>query len=223
MCSCVSNNAHISESTQNQTTSSVETEAETTKSTTVVTSAKTTTVFTTTSPPKIQLNTKELDKLASNWGADVIGHKILVQSSEHKILYPDLLSVTVKNNTRFDIKDITIRYYAWDANNLPVKIKGSIDFSGGYYCVSGKAEAVNIVPGGTYGSTSGYSIDEDCKIKTFKGYVEDFTTFNGSTFVNPYLSFLSEMYEGKKREQDLQIEVDQKELENAKEKSSVVK
>ncbi len=51
-----------------------------------------------------------------------------------------------------------VAYVAWDENNLPVKIEGDMDFNGGSYVKEVNFDGINLVPGGTFGENSGYSI-----------------------------------------------------------------
>jgi len=66
-----------------------------------------------------------------------------------------MLQAIVQNNTELDIKDIVIAYVAWDANNLPIKLKGSMDFSNGAYIKHVNFEGVNLIPSATYGKNNG--------------------------------------------------------------------
>lgn len=122
----------------------------------------------------------------------------MVQDEQHKSLYPDMLQAVVYNNTELDIKDAVVAFVAWDNNNLPIKIKGSIDFSDGSYIKPVGYTDINLVGGESFGKDSGYEIDENSNIQTFKAIVVSYETFDGETWENPYFDDFCELYEGKK-------------------------
>ena len=128
----------------------------------------------------------------------VIGTNYLVQSEEYKTLYPDMLTVTLINGTTLDIKNAVIAFAAWDANGLPVKIKGNIDFSDGAYIREVDYSDINMIPGSTYGDGTGFSIDENCKITSFKAIVASYEAFDGTKWINPLYEDWRKLYEGVK-------------------------
>lgn len=128
----------------------------------------------------------------------VIKTKYVVQDEEYKSLYPDMLQAVIQNNTSYDIKNALVAFVAWDSNNLPVKIKGSIDFSDGSYIKKVNYGDINLVPGKKFGESSGFEIDENCNIKTFKAIVVSYETFDGTTWENPLYEDWREFYEGVK-------------------------
>lgn len=129
----------------------------------------------------------------------VTGTKYVVQDAQHKTLYPDMLQAVIQNDSQYDIKNAVVAFVAWDKNNLPVKIKGAIDFSDGAYISHVNYNDINLVPGASYGSNSGYEIDEDCGIDSFKAIVVSYETFDGTTWENPLYFKWSLTYEGKKQ------------------------
>ena len=128
----------------------------------------------------------------------VISTKYVVQDEKYKSLYPDMLQAVIQNNTSFDIKNAVVAFVAWDENNLPVKIKGSIDFSDGSYIRMVNYGDINMVPNSTFGESSGFAIDETCGIKTFKAIVVSYETFEGTIWNNPLYDDWCKLYEGAK-------------------------
>ena len=142
----------------------------------------------------VQLEQKLLDQ-------DVVVENIqyLIQDTEHKALYPDMLSTIIKNNSDTDIKNITYGYVAWDDNGLPIRIQGDWDFSGGSYLYTGTGESVNIAPGETHGRNYGLELTEEMdKIHSIKSIIVEYQGFNGEKFENPLLDEFSKIYEGKR-------------------------
>ncbi|MFR2693727.1 MAG: DUF5780 domain-containing protein [Enterocloster bolteae] len=69
-----------------------------------------------------------------------------------------------------------VAYVGWDANGLPVKIKGHLSYGDSTYVTEVLFENINLVPGSSYGDSQGYAIDEDCGVDTFKAVVVSYTT-----------------------------------------------
>lgn len=123
----------------------------------------------------------------------------LIQDTEYKALYPDMLSTVIKNNSDTDINNITYGYVAWDDNGLPIRIQGDWDFSGGSYLYTGTGESVNIAPGETHGRNYGFELTEEMDaIHSIKSIVVEYEGFNGEKFENPLLDDFSKIYEGKR-------------------------
>jgi hypothetical protein len=163
---------------------------------------KTNSTPTTTTKPEISIEPAMTeDKLLSQIDAQelkVIKTKYVVQDEEYKSLYPDMLQAVIQNDTSYDIKNALVAFVAWDSNNLPVKIKGSIDFSDGSYIKEVNYGDINLVPGKKFGESSGFEVDENCNIKTFKAIVVSYETFDGTTWENPLYEDWCEFYEGVK-------------------------
>lgn len=156
---------------------------------------------------KVTLNVDEFESLLQQLPVSIKATNYTVQDAEHKTLYPDMLQVILENNTSADIKNAIVAFVAWDVNNLPVKIKGSIDFSDGSYIKLVNYADINMVPNSTYGENSGFEIDETCGISTFKALVVSCETFNGDTWENPYYNDWCKLYEGVKYSNDLTVNV----------------
>lgn len=125
--------------------------------------------------------------------------KYIIQHEQFKALYPDMLSVILKNNSGTDIKSAVIAFAAWDKNNLPVKIIGDLDFSGGSYIRSCNYEDINLINGETFGENKGMAIDENtAEIGTFKAIVVSYSDFDGKTWENPYYQNWLDIYENQK-------------------------
>lgn len=148
--------------------------------------------------PERQYTPEELQNLIDQQELRVISTKYVVQDEQYKALYPDMLQAVVESAASADIKDAVVAFVAWDKNGLPVKIKGAIDFSGGSYVQLVNYSDINLVPGGSFGSASGYEIDEACGIQQFKAIAVSYETFEGDSWENPYYDAWRELYEGQK-------------------------
>ena len=153
------------------------------------------------------MNTVDFENLLSSQPVSVINTEYVVQDESFKALYPDLLIVSIKNNTDQDIKNAVVSFVAWDENNLPVKIEGQFDFSDTTYVKKVNFSDINLVAGGTFDENSGLALSENSKIKTFKAIVESYETFDGTTWKNPYYDEFCTLYEGKKLTDDMSVEV----------------
>lgn len=156
---------------------------------------------------KVTMNISEFEDLQAQMPLSVISTNYYVQDEKYKTLYPDVLQAVIQNNTSSDIKDAVIAFVAWDSNNLPVKIKGSMDFKDGTYIKLVRFGDINLIPNSTYGKNSGYKIDEECNIDDFKAFVVSFETFDGDTWENPYFDEWRKLYEGQKYSNDLTVDV----------------
>ena len=153
------------------------------------------------------MNTVDFENLLSSQPVSVINTEYVVQDESFKALYPDLLTVSIKNNTDQDIKNAVVSFVAWDENNLPVKIEGQFDFSDTTYVKKVNFSDINLVAGGTFDENSGLALSENSKTKTFKAIVESYETFDGTTWKNPYYDEFCTLYEGKKLTDDMSVEV----------------
>ncbi len=145
-----------------------------------------------------ELTPEELDSVLLEQPVYVESTKYVVQDARYKSLYPDMLQAVIRNNSGTDVKNLVIAFVAWDKNNLPVKIKGDIDFSDGSYVKECNYNDVNIPNGKTYGDQSGMEIDETCNITTFKAIVVSYDDFDGNTWNNSYYDTWVDFYSDKK-------------------------
>lgn len=145
-----------------------------------------------------ELTEESLDALLATQPLYISETEYIVQSEDLKALYPDMLSAIIVNNSDDDVLDAVIAFVAWDSNNLPVKIEGQFDFGGGSYIKKVNYDAINLIPGETFGRDFGMSLSDDNNIATFKGIVVSYKTFDGETWENPYYNDFCDMYEGKK-------------------------
>ena len=158
-------------------------------------------------PEMQEMKVQDFEALLDTQSLRVVSTKYLVQDENYKSLYPDMLQAVLQNDTEFDIKNVVVAFVAWDENNIPVKIKGSIDFSDGAYVKLVNYSDINLVPGTTYGDNSGYEVDEACRIATFKAIVVSFEAFTGETWENPYFDEWCKLFEGVKYTEDLSVDV----------------
>lgn len=147
---------------------------------------------------KVEISESELEKQLNEQELKVIDTRYTVQDEELKSLYPDLLQAILKNDTEHDIKSAVLAFVAWDENRLPIKIKGSFDFSDGSYVKLVNYNDINLVPGKTFGDDSGFEIDQNHKIEFFKAIVVSYETFEGETWENPLFKDWETLYGGKK-------------------------
>lgn len=172
-------------------------------------------------PSNVTMTVDEFDSLLSEQPLSITGTKYIVQNEEYKSLYPDLLQVTLQNNTDADIKSSVLAFAAWDKNGLPVKIVGYLSFTGGAYISKVNYSDINLETGGSYGKDSGLQLDEDLNIDSFKAIVVSYETFDGEEWENPYFDEFCKLYEGKKLADMVSVEVKLEEIavptgENAK-------
>ena len=144
------------------------------------------------------ITSESLDGLLAAQPLAVTAARFVVQSESYSILFSDMLSATIVNNSGYDIKDAVVAFVAWDKNGLPVKIEGMIDIMGGMYVKEVKFSDINLVPGDTYGERNGYSLSADSGIVTVKAIAVSYVTFDGEEWENPYYDTFRDMYAGKK-------------------------
>lgn len=142
---------------------------------------------------------EQTDGSATEAGLYVTDARLVVRSEEYKSLYPDVLQAIIVNNTEHDIKDVVVAFMAWDENNLPVLLKGQFDYNAASYVRRASYSGVNMVPGSTFGESTGMGLDESVKgIVTVKAIVASYVTFDGETWENPEYDAFIEEYAGKK-------------------------
>lgn len=182
------------------------------------TTQKETTQAETAAPPKEvkELSAGEFDELLAGLPVSVVNTEYVVQDDQYKSLYPDLLSTVIQNHTDEDIKDAVLAIVAWDSNKLPVKLVGNMDFQGGEYFKKVNYRDINLVGGGTFGEDSGFSVDESCKVDSFKTIILSFETFDGDKWKNPYEDSFRQAYEGKKYTDDIKIQVEMQDADFVK-------
>jgi len=119
----------------------------------------------------------------------------------------EMLRVILQNNSEYEIKSAVISFVAWDANGLPVKIKGAEDQTDGAYVRQVNFADINLLPEATYGDSDGYEVDEECYIASFKAIVLSFETFDGKVWKNPYYDEWCDLYEGTKITESMSVTV----------------
>lgn len=152
-----------------------------------------------TATPELSLTAEELGEQLAAQPLSVVRTQYIVQSTDYKSLYPDMLSAEVRNNGDKDIRDMTLAFAAWDANGLPILLKGDIDFSDGTYVKKAQATGINLVPGAEWGKNMGYSIEDGLNVDSFVAIVVSFTTFEDEVWENPYFDEWKALYEGNRR------------------------
>lgn len=146
-----------------------------------------------------ELSSEDLEKALSKQPCFIKETKYIVQDEQYKSIYPDILSVVIKNNSKTDIKSAVVAFVAWDKNNLPIKLIGQYDFNGGSYVQECNFEDINLIDGDTYDKGSGLAISEDnADVETFKAIIVNYNDFDGNTWENPYYQNWLNIYENKK-------------------------
>ena len=161
----------------------------------------------TTKAEGVEMSFVDFEALLTKLPLEVVSTKYVVQDDEYKSLYPDLLETVILNNTDQDIKDAVVAIVAWDENNLPVKIKGNVDFADGTYIKEVNYSDINLVGDSTFGEGYGFAVEESVKISTFKAIPVSFITFDGDSWMNPYYDEWKVLFEGKKFAEDMNVEV----------------
>lgn len=145
------------------------------------------------------LTEKKLEDLIESQPLKVIKTDYLVQDEQHNTLYPDMLQAVIENNSGEDIRNAVIAFVAWDENELPLKLEGSIDFSDGSYIKMVSYDDINLIDGETFGEESGFELDSNNDIQDFKAIVYSYETFEGEEWENEYLDDFSELYENERK------------------------
>lgn len=141
------------------------------------------------------------------------------QGNQYKVLYPDILSAVVKNNSGKDVKNVVVAFAAWDVNNFPVKIIPRIGINNEDYIVTCDYGNVNMVDGSTFGDDFGLEISPDTpEIEKIQSIVVSYKDFDGTEWKNPYYEQWTSIYENKKLESDDKSENSTKKGERINEK-----
>ena len=154
-----------------------------------------------------EMSMAAFEELLTQLPLAVVSTKYVVQDDTYKSLYPDLLQTVIINKTDEDIKDAVIAIVAWDENNLPVKIKGNIDFSDGSYVKEVNYSDINLIGGSIFGEGFGFGIDQNVKVSSFRAIPVSFKTFDGDSWTNPYYDAWKTLYEGNKFTETMAVKV----------------
>lgn len=138
---------------------------------------------------------KKSEEIRKNQQIEVLKTEVLVQDETLKALYPDLFSVTIRNNSGKTIKNYKVSMLAWDSNGYPLKIE--VMFYSPEYEYLGMADNVNVLNGETYGDYSGWELMEGHRITRTKAVVTEAEFYDGSIWKNPYYEYFINNYMGK--------------------------
>ena len=141
-------------------------------------------------------NAEYIEKLRKEQKLTCKSAKILVQDTQYKSLYPDMLTAKVVNNSKETVKSYKVVFLAYDNNYLPVKIKGKWNSSGEYSHIGTDDEA-NLVAGATTKDNFGWELDKSHGITYVIACIQEAEFFNGEKWENQYLQYWLEKYEGK--------------------------
>lgn len=147
----------------------------------------------------IEAPEEDIDNQVGSLPLAVSEARLVVQSDKYKSLYPDMLQAILVNNSDNDIKNASVAFMAWDANDLPVLLKGQYDINDATYVKVVEYSGINMIPGSEYGESSGMNLrDSITGIVTVKAIVRSYDTFEGETWTNPYYDAYIGKYAGKK-------------------------
>lgn len=146
-----------------------------------------------------EITESELEELIAEQPLKVVETNYVVQSDEHKTLYPDLLQAIIENNSGEDIRDALLAFVAWDSNGLPLKLEANFDLSGGKYVYLINAPDINLPDGHTWGYDNGFEISDSLDVAEFKAIVVSYETFEDEEWKNEYFDDFVRLYEGQKR------------------------
>ena len=145
----------------------------------------------------VEKTTPSYEELQVDELATVESAELVIQSQEHKSLYPDMIQVITKNNHSETVKDLKIGLLAYDANGYPVKIMFHLGFiEGDDYNKGFIAEDANIPPGEVYGHDKGVKLDRNHNIHYVLACIYEATFYNNEVWTNPnYDIWLNEFKE----------------------------
>ena len=153
------------------------------------------------------MHVESFKALLSQQPLSVVSVEYVVQDENYKALYPDMLQAIIKNNSSHDIKNAVVAFVAWDSNDLPVKIKSQFEFTDGAYVKEVAYDDINLVPGATFGEENGYAIAEKSNITRVEAVCVSYESFSGEGWENPYYDEWCKLFEGKKYEDSLTVDV----------------
>lgn len=197
MVGCSSSDVTSGSATEGTSTAEVTTTGATTTTTTEATTTTTEATTTeTTISRTITVDQIKLESLLKKQPVYIKSTKYVVQDKYFKSLYPDYLKAVIMNNSKDDIKSALVYFVAWDKNNLPVKIRGDMDFDEGKYIQGCNYSDINLIPGKAFTKKTGLGLATGLNIKKFKAIVYGYETFDGTAWINPYYDAWEEMYGG---------------------------
>ena len=123
---------------------------------------------------------------------------VVIPKDEQTMATGDLIEAVIVNKSDKTIKNAVIAFAAWDKNNNPITIKGSVDITDGAYIEEVNYDDINMLPNSKYGEDSGYTLNSDIHPAKVRAIIVSLETTDGSKWENPnYLDFV-ELYEDKK-------------------------
>jgi tetratricopeptide (TPR) repeat protein len=134
---------------------------------------------------------KKMEELKANQELVVISSKVVPDYFKIN----DQAQVVVKNNTQKVVKNFNVGIVMYDNNGYPLK---SGTLAGESELFKGKAEAVNIQSGQTFGNNSAWNLYTDYgTVSKLNACVISVEYYDGSKWTNAYYSYWEEEYRGK--------------------------
>ena len=136
---------------------------------------------------KAQTQLKSLEKKIKDLEIlKVVKTGIIVQSTDYKILYPDMIQVIVKNTSKTKtVKEFVVGVVGYDNNGFPIKIKLQYDFDEGEYLQELTFTDANMMPGEKSNSNYGWNLSDDTEISEVRACVKSAVFYGGETWDNP--------------------------------------
>lgn len=141
--------------------------------------------------------TQQKEEVKANQLLVVDSANILIQSTQWKYAYPDMLQAFVTNKSDKTVKDMNIGFLAYDSNGYPLKIAMQYSIAGDNFEFVGNADNINLISGNQFGYGKGWNLDPNHGISIVKACVKDAIFYDGTKWTNPYYEYWLQEYKEK--------------------------